>query len=75
MNCAICLVPASYIALGDGLNDQRNLQYVKGKNVSSDIQNYQKSVVRTNCTDCLDRPTFVQRYNNPNPVDTESPDY
>ncbi|PUU72345.1 hypothetical protein B9Z19DRAFT_1010703, partial [Tuber borchii] len=51
--------------LGDSLYDQQNLHYIELKSISSDIQNYQKSVVGTKYTDCLDRPTFVQRYDHP----------
>ncbi|RPA97402.1 hypothetical protein L873DRAFT_1829081 [Choiromyces venosus 120613-1] len=46
--------------LGDGLYDQQYFHSVEGKSVSSDIRNYQKSVVRTNCMDCLDRTNVVQ---------------
>ncbi|CUS11785.1 unnamed protein product [Tuber aestivum] len=46
--------------LGDGLYDQQYFHSVEGKSVSSDIRSYQKSVVRTNCMDCLDRTNVVQ---------------
>ncbi|PWW71980.1 hypothetical protein C7212DRAFT_302427 [Tuber magnatum] len=46
--------------LGDGLYDQQYFHTVEGRGVSSDIRSYQKSVVRTNCMDCLDRTNVVQ---------------
>ncbi|KAG0643416.1 putative phosphoinositide phosphatase [Tuber brumale] len=46
--------------LGEGLYGQQYFHSVEGKCVSSDIRNYQTSVVRTNCMDCLDRTNVVQ---------------
>jgi hypothetical protein len=48
--------------LGDGLHDQQYFHSVEGRGGSSsgDVRNYQKSVVRTNCMDCLDRTNVVQ---------------
>lgn len=46
--------------LGDGLVDQQYFYSIEGGSTSSDVQNYQRSVVRTNCMDCLDRTNVVQ---------------
>jgi hypothetical protein len=45
--------------LGDGLHKQKYFHSVEG-GVASNVQNYQQSVVRTNCMDCLDRTNVVQ---------------
>lgn len=45
--------------LGDGLYSQQYFHSVEGS-VSSDVRNIQRSVVRTNCMDCLDRTNVVQ---------------
>lgn len=45
--------------LGNGLIEQGYFHKVEG-GVTSTVQNYQRSVVRTNCMDCLDRTNVVQ---------------
>lgn len=45
--------------LGDGLHGQQYFHSVEGGATDS-VQSYQKSIVRTNCMDCLDRTNVVQ---------------
>ncbi|KAI5844552.1 SacI homology domain-containing protein [Morchella snyderi] len=45
--------------LGDGLHEQHYFHSVEG-GATNTVRNYQKSVVRTNCMDCLDRTNVVQ---------------
>lgn len=45
--------------LGDGLHEQQYFHSLEG-GATSTVRNYQKSVVRTNCMDCLDRTNVVQ---------------
>jgi hypothetical protein len=45
--------------LGDGLLEQKYFHSIEG-GVTSTVQSYQQSVVRTNCMDCLDRTNVVQ---------------
>lgn len=44
--------------LGDGLHEQHYFHSVEG--ATNTVRNHQKSVVRTNCMDCLDRTNVVQ---------------
>ena len=45
--------------LGDGLLEQKYFHSIEG-GVTSTVQSYQQSVVRTNCMDCLDRTNVIQ---------------
>lgn len=44
--------------LGDGLQGQQYFHSVEGG--GNNVRSYQKSIVRTNCMDCLDRTNVVQ---------------
>lgn len=45
--------------LGDGLREQQYFHSVEGE-ATNNVRSYQKSIVRTNCMDCLDRTNVVQ---------------
>lgn len=44
--------------LGDGLQGQQYFHFMEGG--ANSVRSYQKSIVRTNCMDCLDRTNVVQ---------------